>query len=144
MAICIPFYNDYSKLVNCQARMHVVCRCYEIQCVSGSVVGNYTADDLPMFLTVAAANPPYTWNFTTAHIPLDDNNDTFPGNSGASENQLTVQCWNETVRSRVWLPDSCSQLVCVCILCTIITISCSFCQMRQRCRVANHATQGVS
>lgn len=81
-------------------QMHVVCRCYEIQCVNGSVVANYTADALPMFLTVDAANPPYLWNHTTTHLPWDDDNDTFPGNSGASENMLTVQCWDEMVRSR--------------------------------------------
>lgn len=73
-------------------------RCYEIQCVNGSVVGNYTADNKPIPLSLEDASPPYTWNSTSLGVPpVDGKNDTFPGNLGAARDELTVQCWNKTV-----------------------------------------------
>ena len=90
------YFYMYLLAILSQDTNIAACRCYEIQCFNGTVVGNYTADEQAIPLPIAVASPPYTWNFTSG-FPTDDNNDTFPGNLGANNDTLMAQCWHKPV-----------------------------------------------
>ncbi len=90
----------YLECRSCQLVLLVLpcCRrCYEVQCLDGAVVANHSADGQDMPLSLAAANPPYTFNTTTSQDAVEDDGRQFPGNVGAGDDLLVVQCWNATV-----------------------------------------------
>lgn len=84
----------------CNICLHL-CRCYEVQCASGTVIGNYsqtagTNISLPLNLTIA--NPPYMFplsNSTKGQYPVDDSGTVFPGNDGMAQGVLDVQCYSQ-------------------------------------------------
>lgn len=96
-----------------------LCRCYEVQCASGTVIGNYsqtagTNISLPLNLTIA--NPPYMFplnNSTKGQYPVDDNGTAFPGNNGTAQNVLDVQCYSQNTSTSVshCLADFCKHLL---------------------------------
>ena len=71
------------------------CRCYEVQCVSGPVIGNYSGNSV-VNLSLAVAKPPYRQQFSNltsqSQYPVDDKGAIFEGNSGEEQDLLTVQC----------------------------------------------------
>ena len=66
------------------------CRCYEIKCSTGVVVGNYSS---------TGASIPYNTSLGfQAAVDLftvkDDYNRTWPGNDLKPQDELFTQCWN--------------------------------------------------
>lgn len=86
------------------------CRCYEVQCVSGPVIGNYSGNSA-VNLSLAIANPPYQQQFTNltsrSQYPLDDKGAIFEGNSGQEQDLLTVQCQERAVNVSAVLIFAC-------------------------------------
>ncbi|DBA68213.1 TPA: hypothetical protein ACH3X2_013830 [Trebouxia sp. C0005] len=88
-------------------------RCYEVQCASGTVIGNYsqtagTNISLPLNLTIA--NPPYMFplsNSTKGQYPVDDSGTVFPGNDGMAQGVLDVQCYSQNTSVIVKVTDTC-------------------------------------
>lgn len=75
-------------------------RCYELQCTTGVVVGNYTAGSTDAKTTSIPYNTSTGFiqpglNYSTV---LDDYNRTWNGNPLMAQNQLLTQCWNGTQR----------------------------------------------
>ena len=84
-----------------------MCRCYELQCVNGPVMGNTTANLVHANYSLADAKPSYLNLTVTNKTFTDDQNRTFPGNAGAAEQVVDVLCWNATSDSVRHLHDSC-------------------------------------
>ena len=74
----------------------IACRCYEIQCSTGVVVGNYS--------TATATPTAIPYNTSTGFIEpgldydtvADDYNRYWNGNPLMSKDELFTQCWNGT------------------------------------------------
>lgn len=73
--------------------LNISCRCYEIKCDTGVVIGNYSAannDAVIPYNTATGFTEPGL-NYTTL---VDDYGRTWNGNPLMSEDQLFTQCWN--------------------------------------------------
>lgn len=73
-------------------------RCYEVQCVNGPIIGNYSGTSVTNS-SLAIATFPYKHfrsNLSTTY-PVDDKGTTFTGNSGEKLSVLTVQCHERAV-----------------------------------------------
>ena len=74
--------------------LYLSCRCYELQCLTGVVNGNFTGPN----------NTPVPYNTSTGFIQpglnydtvLDDYNRTWNGNPLMAQDELFTQCWNGT------------------------------------------------
>ena len=90
--------DEYEHAKQVVGTNECTCRCYEVQCVSGPVIGNYSGTS-DRKLSLKDANPPYK-NFSS-HLnttyPVDDKGTTFGGNSGEEQSLLTVQCHERDV-----------------------------------------------
>ena len=68
------------------------CRCYELKCDTGTVIGNYSASGV--------ATPYNTSGGFQSKVNLstvvDDYNRSWPGNTQLGSQQLFTQCWNLT------------------------------------------------
>ena len=69
-------------------------RCYEIRCVTGTVVGNLSSDGtpIPFSLRNGFSEP----NLDEAAVQ-DSYGRTFNGNPLKAQDELFTQCWNDTL-----------------------------------------------
>lgn len=75
--------------------MHV-CRCYEVRCSTGAVVGNLTANGQPILFDTRNGFSEPGLNLATVE---DDYGRTYAGNPLRSQNRLFTQCFNNTLVS---------------------------------------------
>ena len=66
------------------------CRCYEVKCDTGTVIGNYSSSGVATPYNTSGGFQPKV-NLSTV---VDDYNRSWPGNPQLGEQQLFTQCWN--------------------------------------------------
>ena len=71
-------------------------RCYEIKCVTGTVVGNLTSSGAPIPFDTRNGFSEPGLNYATLQ---DDYGRTYAGNPLKADNLLFTQCWNDTLVS---------------------------------------------
>lgn len=72
------------------------CRCYEVRCLTGAVVGNYSSDGSPILFDTSKALTQPGLNVATVR---DSYGRTYGGNPLESEELLFTQCYNNTLVS---------------------------------------------
>ncbi|KAK9787725.1 hypothetical protein WJX73_002165 [Symbiochloris irregularis] len=92
----VPFpVGDLAAAANINVDYPGSCgRCYELRCATGTVVGNYTnsGSAIPFNTSNGFTEP----NLDEATVK-DDYGRVYPGNDLKSEDELFVQCWNDTL-----------------------------------------------
>ena len=70
---------------------YAACRCYEVRCTTGTVLGN--SSGVPYSLQDLGGSV-YNWNRNTSAPLVDDYGRQFPGNILNGSDVLFTQCWN--------------------------------------------------
>ena len=67
------------------------CRCYEVRCTTGTVLGNSSGVPYPL---QDLGGSVYNWDRNTSAPLVDDYGRQFPGNVLNGSDVLFTQCWN--------------------------------------------------
>ena len=73
----------------------MACRCYEVRCTTGAVLGNSSGIPYPL-KDLGGGESVYGWARNSSAPLTDDYGRPFPGNPLNGSNALFTRCWNAT------------------------------------------------